>query len=49
MGRREGFPHLALLVHAAFALPIKLPLAPPTRFLTYTLRILSPTPLGESE
>jgi len=49
MGISELIPCLALLAHAAFALPIKLSLLRPTSFLTFTLLILSPIPPGESE
>jgi len=40
------FPILLCLVLAAFALPVKLSLTQRTSFLTFTLLILSPIPLG---
>ena len=49
MGSGEWIPCFALLVCAAFALPVKLSLSQPTNFLTFTLLILSPIPLGASE
>ena len=49
MGSCELIPCFALLACVAFALPIKLSLSQPTSFCTFTLLILSPIPLGESE
>jgi len=46
MGSRELIPCFTLLVHTAFALPIKLFLSQPTSFLTFTLAILSFIPPG---
>jgi len=46
MGSSEEIPYFALLAYTAFALPIKLPLSQLTSFLTFTLLILSPIPLG---
>ena len=46
MGKSELIPCFALLVHVAFALPIELSLSQPMSFLTFTLPILSPIPLG---
>ena len=48
-GSSEWIPCFALLVRTAFALPIKLSLSQPMSFLTFTLLILSPIPLGERE
>lgn len=48
MGSGEGIPCFALLVHMAFAFPIKL-LSQPTSVLTFTLLILSSIPLRGSE
>jgi len=45
MGSGEWIPFFALLAHAAFALPVQLPLSQPTSFLTFTRLILSPIPL----
>ena len=43
MGSSEQIPCSALLAHTAFALPIKLSLSRPMRFLTSALLILSPS------
>jgi len=42
MGSSELIPSFALLVHMAFALPIKLSLSQPTSFLSFTLLIVFP-------
>jgi len=47
MGRNELILCFVLLAHMAFALPIQLSLSQLTSFLTFTLPILSPIPLGE--
>lgn len=44
MGTSRWFPGVALLVRAALAFRIKLPLSQPTSSLTFTLPILSPIP-----
>jgi len=44
IGSGELIPYFALLACTAFALPVKLP--QPTSFLTFTLLIFSPIPLG---
>jgi len=41
-----GSTCFALLAPATFALPVILSLSEPTSFLTFTLLILSPIPLG---
>lgn len=48
-GSSELIPCFALLVSKAFALPIKLSLSQPTRFLTFMLLILSPSHCGGNE
>lgn len=49
MERGELFPSFALLVHVAFALPIKLSLTQARNFRTFTLQILCPIPLQGNE
>ena len=46
MGSGEWIPRFALLVHAAFALPVKLSFSQPMSSLTFTLPILSPSRCG---
>jgi len=49
MGSGELIPCFALLVCAAFALPIKLSLPQPMSYLIFTLPIHSPFPPGGTE
>jgi len=46
MRSSELIPYFALLACAGFVFPVKLSLSQPTRFLTFTLLILSPIPQG---
>ena len=46
MGSNALILLFALFVHAAFVLLIKLSLSLPTSFLTFTLPVLSPIPMG---